>query len=105
MVHTKATSQVRRRYVAHYRPTAKFKKKRHRPWTEKIFNALKRCRLEWFEWKKVGAPRDRTNEHYARMREARRCLRSEQRREAAKRRDEKIENIMDAENNSRHSFV
>ena len=90
--------------IPNHRPTAKFKKKRHRPWTEKIFNAIKRCRLEWFEWKKVGAPRDRTNEHYARMREARRCLRSEQRREAAKRRDEKIEKIMDAENNSKTFF-
>ena len=41
------------------------------------------------------------NDHSVRMREARRCLRSGQRREAAKRRDEKIEKIMNAEHNSK----
>ena len=57
--------------------------------------------MEWSEWRKAGSPRDPGNNHCVRMREARRCLRKEQRREAAKRRDEKIEKIMNAEHNWR----
>ena len=52
--------------------------------------------MEWWEWRKAGSPRDPGNNHCVRMREARRCLRSEQ-----KRRDEKIEKIMNAEHNSK----
>ena len=38
------------------------------------------------------------------MKEAKKCLGSEQRREAAKRRDEKVESIMNAENDSKTFF-
>ena len=76
----------------------------NRPWTEEIYNAIKRCRMEWWEWKKAGSPQNRENDHFMRMKEARRCLRSEQRREAARRRDTKIESIMNAENDSKTFF-
>ena len=60
--------------------------------------------MEWWEWKKAGSPQNRENDHFMRMKEARRCLRSEQRREAARRRDTKIESIMNAENDSKTFF-
>ena len=90
--------------IPNHKPSTKFKNKRHRPWTEQIHNAVKKCGLEWWEWRKAGSQRDLDNDHYSRMKEAKRCLRSEQRREAAKRRDEKIETIMNAENDSKTFF-
>ena len=39
--------------ISNYKPSTKFKNKRHRPWAEEIYKAIKRCRMEWWEWKKA----------------------------------------------------
>ncbi|MEW8545672.1 MAG: reverse transcriptase family protein [Candidatus Thiodiazotropha sp.] len=87
--------------IPNHKNSAKLKNRKHRPWSEKIHEAIKRSRLEWWEWRKAGSPRDLNNPYLTRMKEAKKCLRREQRREAASRRDEKIETIMNAEDDSR----
>ena len=90
--------------IPNYKPETKLKQMKFRPWTEKIYTAAKQSKLKWWEWKKAGASRDPTAANYTRMREAKRCLRREQRREAARGRDQKIESIMIAENDPKTFF-
>ena len=90
--------------IPNYKPEIKAKKKRQRPWTEQIHQAVKKCRLTWWEWRKAGSPVDHTDPYVCQMKEAKRSLRKEQRRESAKIRTQKIENIMNTENDSRTFF-
>ena len=90
--------------IPNYKPEIKAKKKRQRPWTEQIHQAVKKCRLTWWEWKKVGSPKDAMDPYVCQMKAAKQCLRKEQRREAARIRTQKVENIMNAENNSKTFF-
>lgn len=71
--------------IPNHKNSAKLKNRKHRPWSEKIHEAIKRSRLEWWEWRKAGSPRDLNNPYLTRMKEAKKCLRREQRREAASR--------------------
>ena len=90
--------------IPNYKQETRLKQLKFRPWTEKIYTAAKQSKLKWWEWKKAGASRDSIDANYTRMREAKRCLRREQRREAARRRGQKIESIMTAENDSKTFF-
>ena len=65
---------------------------------------MKNCRLTWWEWKKAGSPKDAMDPYVRQMKAAKQCLRKEQRREAARIRTQKVENIMNAENNSKTFF-
>ena len=53
---------------------------------------------------KVGSPKDAMDPYVCQMKAAKQCLRKEQRREAARIRTQKVENIMNAENNSNTFF-
>ncbi|MCG8110719.1 MAG: reverse transcriptase family protein, partial [Candidatus Thiodiazotropha endolucinida] len=77
------------------------RKKKIRPWSERIQDAVRRNRLAWWEWRKSGSPTDRTAESWKNMRTTRKALRKEQRQEAANRRREKVEEIMDSKNDSK----
>ena len=90
--------------IPNYKPEIKLKKKRARPWSKEIQEAVKNCRLVWWEWKKDGSPDDPQADSSQQMRKAKKRLRSEQRRAAAQRRDTKIESIMAAGNDSKAFF-
>ena len=53
---------------------------------------------------KAGASRNPTDPDFIRMRKANKCIRKEQRREAARRRDQQVESIMSAENDPKTFF-
>lgn len=74
-----------------------------RHWRETINAAAKQSNLKWWQWRTVGS-RDPIEANFTWMKEAKRCLRREQRREAATRRDQKIEKIMAAENDPKTFF-
>ena len=86
--------------IPNYKPEIKEKKKRQRPLTEQIHQTVKKCQLTWREWRKAGFPDDHTDPYVCQMKEVKRSLRKEQRREYGKIRTQKIENIMNAENGS-----
>ena len=90
--------------ILNYKPEIKAKKKRQRPWTEQIHQAVKKCWHTWWEWRKAGSPVDHADPYVCQMKEAKRSLRKEQRRESAKIRTQKIENIMNTEKDSRTFF-
>ena len=90
--------------IPNFKPEIKAKKKRQRPWTEQIHQAVKKCRLNWWEWRKAGSPQDPADPYVHQMRESKRLLRKEQRRESAKLRTQKVERIMNAENDSKMFF-
>ncbi|MEW8547538.1 MAG: reverse transcriptase family protein [Candidatus Thiodiazotropha sp.] len=90
--------------IPKYKPELTLKKKRCRPWSGEIQEAVKKCRLVWWDWKKDGSPNDPQAISSQRMREAKKCLRREQRREMARRRDLKVESIMAAGNDSKTFF-
>ena len=69
-----------------------------RPWSESIHDAIKESRLAWWDWKKSGSPSDPTHATVQRKKIARKLVRKEQRQEAAKRRKDKIEEIMRSRN-------
>ena len=90
--------------IPSYKAEVKLKMKKLRPWSEQIFEAVKRSRLAWWEWKKAGAPQDRSDPYVQGMREAKKALRKEQRREAASLRNQKVERNMNAENDTKTFF-
>ena len=90
--------------IPNFKPEVRLKQPRHRPWSEKIHEAIKTCRLTWWEWKKAGASRNPTDPDFIRMRKANKCIRKEQRREAGRRRDQQVESIMSAENDPKTFF-
>ena len=63
--------------------------------------AMKHSRLMWWEWRKAGEPEDPGNPNRQRMRSAKTMLRKEQRIEAAIQRNDRVEDIMSADNNSK----
>lgn len=77
------------------------KKIRNRPWTKQIHDAVRLCRLRWWEWKKSGSPSDPNAETTLNTKLAKKSLRKEQRREAARRRTEKAEEIMNSNNDTK----
>ena len=90
--------------IPNFKPEVRLKLQRYRPWSEKIHEAVKYCRLTWWEWKKAGASRNPTDPDFIKMRKANKNIRKEQRREAARRRDLQIESIMAAENDPKTFF-
>ena len=90
--------------IQNHKPEITVKKKKPRPWSREIQEAVKKSRLAWWEWKKDGSPSDLLTASVQRMRDAKKGLRREQRREAARRRDAKIEAIMSAGNDSKAFF-
>ena len=89
--------------IPRHRSEIKTRKLRQRPWSERILQAVKNCRHKWWEWRKSGAVRDPADEHYAAMIRARKSLRKEQRQESARRRKNKVEEIINAQNDSKPS--
>ena len=69
-----------------------------RPWSEKIYRAVRDCWLKWWEWRKAGGGHEPGNVHYKNMTNARKLLRREQRQEAARSRNKKVEEIMLSQN-------
>ena len=69
-----------------------------RPWSSKIYEAVKASRMLWWEWRKSGTPEDPSADSVQKMEQ---CLGKEQRQEAAKMRREKVEEIMTAQNDSK----
>ena len=93
--------QVTLNSIPKLRTEISIKEIRNRPWIKQIHDAVRLCRLRWWEWKKSGSPTDPNEETVLNMKSAKRSLRKEQRREAAKRRTEKAEEIMNARNDTR----
>ena len=63
-------------------------------------DVMKYSRLMWWEWRKAGEPEDPAHPARQRMIEAKQMLRKEQRLEAAKQRNARVEDIMSADNSS-----
>ncbi|MEW8547951.1 MAG: reverse transcriptase family protein, partial [Candidatus Thiodiazotropha sp.] len=90
--------------IPNYKPDLKIKNQRRRCWSQKIQAAMKNCRLVWWEWRKAGESRNPEDPAYQKMNTAKKMLRKEQRLEAAKQRNAKIEDIMSAGNNPKTFF-
>ena len=90
--------------IPNYKPKIALGQLRRRPWTENIHQTIRNCRLAWWKWKKAGAPQDSTNPYVQQRKAAKRSLRKEQRKEAASLRKQKVEQIMEAEGDSRTFF-
>ena len=90
--------------IPSYKSEVKVKKKWQRSWTEQIHKAVKNSRLAWWEWRKAGAPQNSSDPYVQQMKEAKKSLRKEQRREAARIRNQKVEYIIGTENNSKTFF-
>ena len=84
-----------------YRSKIRVKPSKSRMWNDRIEKAVKRSKEVWWEWKISGSPNDRDHPLNIQRREARKSIRSEQRRAAAQRRIEKVENIMSAGSDSK----
>ena len=84
-----------------FKPEIIVKELRNRPWSAKIHDAVKNSRLSWWEWKKSGSPTDPNDDTVRNMRMAKKSLKKEQRQEAAKRRREKVEEIMNSQNDTK----
>ena len=54
--------------IPNHKSSIKFKDRKHRPWSERIHDAVRRNRLAWREWRKVDSPQDPNNPHFASMR-------------------------------------
>ena len=65
---------------------------------------MRDCRLKWWEWRKAGEGYERGNVHYDNMTKARKLLRREQKQEAARSRNQKVEEIMSSQNDSKSFF-
>ena len=74
---------------------------RSRPWSVRIQEAVKACHLAWWEWRKSGEPKDKDNPLVLQRKSAKQNLRKEQRQEAARLRRDKVEEIMNASDDSR----
>ena len=61
--------------IPNHKSPIKFKDRKHRPWSERIHDVVRRTLLEWWEWRKVGSSQDPNNPYFASMREARKNLR------------------------------
>ena len=83
--------------IPNHKSEIALKQLRRRPWTESIHQAIRNNRLAWWEWKKAGAPQDSSNQYVLQRKAAKKCLRKEQRKEAANLRRQQVEWIMDAE--------
>ncbi|MEW8544220.1 MAG: reverse transcriptase family protein, partial [Candidatus Thiodiazotropha sp.] len=90
--------------IPKHKSEVQIKKLKHRPWSEDIFQAVRNCRLKWWEWRKAGAVHDPDNQHYIAMTKARKFLRKMQRQEAVRSRIEKVEEIMNSQDDSRSFF-
>ena len=90
--------------IPSYKSEVKLKKQKQRPWSEKIVQAVKESRLAWWEWKKAGAPSERSDPYVQEMRKAKKNIRKEQRLEAARQRNKKVESIMDSSNDTKTFF-
>ena len=62
---------------------------------------MKNCRHKWWDWRKSGAVRDPADEHYTAMIRVRKSLRKEKRQESARQRKDKVEEIMNTQNDSK----
>ena len=71
---------------------------RQRPWSNEIYEAVKECRLTWWEWCKPGASKDNEDIYLKNMVSAKKNLRQVQRHETAKVRTGKVEEIMNSQN-------
>ena len=89
--------------IPNYKSSMKVKNKK-RCWTQRIQDAMKHSRLVWWEWRKAGEPENQDHPARQRMIEAKQLLRKEQRLEAAKQRNARIEDIMSSDNSSSTFF-
>ena len=69
-----------------------------RPWSVRIHDAIKESRLAWWDWRKLGSPTDPGHASVQHRKAAKKTLRKEQRKEAAKKRKDKVEEIMKSKN-------
>ena len=69
-----------------------------RPWSDRIHDAIKESRLAWWDWQKSGPPTDPGHASIQRRKAAWKTLRKEQHKEAAKKRKDKVEEIMKSKN-------
>lgn len=95
--------------IPRYKPEiVKEKLKPQQKWTPDVYAAIRNCRRTWGEWKAAGQPDEALAPNYHRsMKTAKVNLRKTIRQCEAKARDEKLQNIMDSENNSKsfHTLV
>ena len=56
--------------IPNFKPEVRLKLQRYRPWLEKIHEAVKYCRLTWWEWKKADASGNPTDPDFIKMRKA-----------------------------------
>ena len=89
--------------IPNYKSSMKVKNKK-RCWTQRIQDAMKHSRLMWWEWRKAGEPENQDHPARQRMKQAKQLLRKEQRLEAAKQRNARIEDIMSSDNSSSTFF-
>ena len=59
-------------------------------------NAVKTSRYLWWEWRKSGSPKERDHPQNIQRKEAKKQIRSEQRRAAVQRKVEKVEKIVNS---------
>ena len=90
--------------IPKHRSEIRARELKQRPWSEKIYRAVRECRLKWWEWQKAGGGHEPGNVHYDNMMKARKLLRREQRQEAARSRNQKVEEIMSSQNDSKSFF-
>ena len=90
--------------IPKHRSEIRARELKQRPWSEKMYRAVRDCRLKWWEWRKAGGGHEPGNVHYDNMTKARKLLRREQRQEAARSRNQKVEEIMSSQNDSKSFF-
>ena len=76
---------------------------RNRSWSKRIYDAAKKCQLEWWNWRQSGSlsdPADVTEKcmKSAKKKKKKKALRKEQRLESVKLRKQKVEEIMNSKN-------
>ena len=69
-----------------------------RPWSVRIHDAIKESRLAWWDWRKSGSPTDPGHTSVQCRKAAKKTLRKEQRKEVAKKRKDRVEEIMRSKN-------
>ena len=72
-----------------------------REWSSRINDAIKKSRLVWWDWRKAGSPTDPEHPTVECRKRTEKALAKEQRQEAANKRTEKVEEIMNSRNDQK----
>ena len=91
--------------IPKFKPKLTVNEIKNRPWSKKIHEAVKACHLAWWEWRKAGEPTDKDDPTVEQRRVTKPKLPKKQRREAAKSRHDKVEEIMNAGTDSRVFYM